>query len=220
MPRRKSGVSKQEEPKPLTLAAHLPGTPEELQPRVATMTTELAADKRFAALAPEVTQTQTDNTALGNAIVAATNGGEIETRAVSKADTQVRQDVRELVPKVQGILRGLAPAEVPGILATLLLYQSHIGQRPPKAAIAAQDPKGGASWSVLLVALAIAGALYYEYDWSTDQATWVAAGKSGKSRFLVQGLTPGKQYWFRVSAFLRDGTTTQPVVIAKPFIVR
>jgi hypothetical protein len=106
------------------------------------------------------------------------------------------------------------------ILSTILLFQSHIGERPPKAAIAAQDPKGGASGSVLLVALAIASVLYYEYDWSTDQITWVAAGKSGKTRFLVQGLTPGKLYWFRVSAFLRDGTMTQPVVIAKPHMVR
>ena len=69
------------------------------------------------------------------------------------------------------------------------------------------------------MALAILGALTYEYECSTDQVTWTLGGKSGKTRFILEGLTPGKQDRFRTTAFLRDGTTTQPVV-AGPLIVR
>jgi hypothetical protein len=51
------------------------------------------------------------------------------------------------------------------------------------------------------------------------QTNWTFGGKSGKSRLTITGLTPGKQYWFRVTAFLRDGTTRQHVT-SEPFIVR
>jgi hypothetical protein len=136
------------------------------------------------------------------------------------ADKVVRQDVRELVPRIQGILRTVSPDLVPGILANILLYQSHAGERPPKPPLEAKDPpKGAVPGSVLLVALAIEGALTYDYESSTDQITWTFAGKSGKSRITVTGLTPAKQYWFRVTAFLRNGTTTQPIVCG-PHIVR
>jgi hypothetical protein len=33
----------------------------------------------------------------------------------------------------------------------------------------------------------------------------------GQTRAAISGLTPGKLYWFRARAFLRDGTTTDPV---------
>jgi hypothetical protein len=41
----------------------------------------------------------------------------------------------------------------------------------------------------------------------------------GKARFTVAGLAPGKPSWFRVTAFLRDGTSQQHVTGA-PLIVR
>jgi hypothetical protein len=221
MPRKSSGIPTQEEPKPLTLAAHLPDTSAELQPHVAAMLSALAADTaHFAPIASDVTKGQTDNGTLGTAIQQAKTGGEAEKQAVHAADKVVRQDVREIVPKVQGILRNVSPDLVPGILANILLYQSHIGERPPKAPFEAKDPpKGSPPGMVLLVALAIPGALTYDYEVSTDQITWTLGVKSGKSRVTLSGLIPAKQYWFRVSAFLRDGTTTQPIV-SQPHIVR
>jgi len=220
MPRKSSGIPTQEEPKPLTLAGLLPNTPEALQPHVATMLAALATDKdHFTPIAADVASAQTDNGKLGDAIQAAKNGGEPEKQAMLAAERKVRQDVRELVPQVQGILRALPPDQVPAILANILLFQSHVGERPPKPPLAAKDPKPALPGSVLLVALAIAGALTYDYECSTDQTTWTFGGKSGKAHFTVTGLTPGKQYWFRVTAFLRDGTTTQPIVCG-PHIVR
>jgi hypothetical protein len=53
---------------------------------------------------------------------------------------------------------------------------------------------------------------------SVDGTNWTLSGRSSKQHLTIIGLTPGKQYWFRVSAFLRDDTTSPPVVIG-PFFV-
>jgi hypothetical protein len=219
MARKKSGIPRKQRPKETTVAAHLPMAPAELQPHVATMCKELGADQRFGALKPQVDETVTDNGKLASAIQEAKNGGTVEQEALVEADKTVRDDIKALVPGVQKTLRGLPPDQVPGILAAILMHASHVGERPPKPPLAAKDVKGAPAGTALLVALAIAGTLYYEYDWSADQTTWTPAGKSGKARFTVAGLASGKQYWFRVTAFLRDGTSQQHVTGA-PFIVR
>jgi hypothetical protein len=41
----------------------------------------------------------------------------------------------------------------------------------------------------------------------------------GKTRLVITGLTPGKVYWFRVRAFLRSGTTTDPVSAVSLMVV-
>jgi hypothetical protein len=219
MPRKKSGIPRKQRPKETTVAAHLPKPPAELQPHVVTMCTAPGNNPQFAALKPQVDETLTDNGKLATAIQEAKNGGTVEQEALVEADKTVRDDVKALVPCVQKILRGLPPDQVPGILAAILMYASHVGERPPKPPLAAKDVKGAPTGTALLVALAIAGTLYYEYDWSTDQTTWTPAGKSGKTRFTIAGLAAGKQYWFRVTAFLRDGTSQQHVT-GTPFIVR
>jgi hypothetical protein len=219
MPRKKSGIPRKQRPKDTSVAAHLPITPDELQPHVATTCTALSADTRFAALKPQVDTTVTDNGTLATALQAAKNGGPVALEALVEADKAVRDDVKALVPGVQKILRGLPPDAVPGILAAILMYASHVGERPPKPPLAAKDVKGAAAGTALLVALAIASTLYYEYEWSLDQTTWTFAGKGGTTRFTITGLTPGKAYWFRVTAFLRDGTSQQHITGA-PFIVR
>jgi hypothetical protein len=219
MPRKKSGIPRKQKPKETTVAAHLPRSSVELQPHVATMCTGLGNDPQFAPLKPQVDETVTDNGKLASAIQKAKTGGTVEQEALVEADKTVRDDVKALVPGVQKILRGLPPDQVPGILAAILMYASHAGERPPKPPLAAKDVKGAPPGTALLVALAVAGTLYYEYDWSADQTNWTFAGKSAKSRFTVAGLAPGKQYWFRVTAFLRDGTSQQHVT-STPFIVR
>jgi hypothetical protein len=78
----------------------------------------------------------------------------------------------------------------------------------------AQGPSG----SALLQALAILGALVYEWEVSVDGTSWSTFGRTSKPHVTITGLTFGKQYWFRVSAFKRDDTTTPHVTIG-PFMV-
>jgi hypothetical protein len=61
------------------------------------------------------------------------------------------------------------PADVPPILANCMMYASNVGSHKPKAPIAAYH--AGTSGSVKLVALAILGALTYEWEWSVDQVS-------------------------------------------------
>jgi hypothetical protein len=61
-----------------------------------------------------------------------------------------------------------------------------------------------------VILLAVAQTLTYTYEWSVDQVTWQSM-TAGQARVTISGLTPGKLYWFRARAFLRDGTTTDPV---------
>ena len=100
-----------------------------------------------------------------------------------------------------------SPTTAP-ILANVMLYQSQVGKKPPKAPIEAR--RAPTSGSAIVILLAVAQALTYTYEWSLDQVTWQSM-VAGKTRVTISGLTPGKQYWFRAQAFLRDGTTTSPV---------
>jgi hypothetical protein len=54
---------------------------------------------------------------------------------------------------------------------------------------------------------------------STDQLTWSDCGETAQSLTTVQGLTPGKTYYFRVRCFLRDNTKTNYSIVV-PHIAR
>jgi hypothetical protein len=97
-----------------------------------------------------------------------------------------------------------------------MLYQSQQGKRGPKPPIAAKH--GATSGTVLVSVLAIAHALSYAFEWSLDQATW-SSMTWGRTRVTIAGLTPGKVYWFRVQAFLRSGTTTDPLPAVSLMVV-
>jgi len=78
------------------------------------------------------------------------------------------------------------------------------GTRKPKPPLAVKQRMSG---TVTVAALAILNALTYDWEWSVDQATW-ATTTTGAANATLTGLTPGKTYYFRVRAFLRDGTET------------
>ena len=85
------------------------------------------------------------------------------------------------------------------------MYPSNIGQRKPKAALAAVQPPGVASGSVHVIALAVLSALTYGWESSLDQLSWTVT-TTGQSRTTLTGLTPGKTYYFRFRAFRRNNT--------------
>jgi hypothetical protein len=217
MPRKKKiGAQKPPHPKNTTLATLLPKDPLVLQPHVATLLTELANDQaHFGAIAAQVTQAQADNGNLAKAITAATNGGTIEHGDMLVAAETVRQDIRVLKPLVQGILRKLSPDQVPAILSTILMAESKVGTRHPQPPLKlTQGPSGGGRLEAQRILLA----LVYFFEVSADGTTFTLSGKSAKRQFAITGLAPGKPYWFRVSAFLRDDTTS-PYVVIGPIIV-
>ena len=75
-----------------------------------------------------------------------------------------------------------------------------------------QAKRAATSGSAIVILLAVAQTLIYTYEWSLDQVTWQSM-TAGHTRVTIAGLTPGKLVWFRARAFLRNGTTTDPVGI-------
>ncbi len=216
---KKSGSApKRTKQKRTNVASRLPRSPQPLYTRCTAIWQAVKADTtHFASPYPPATQIEGDLGTLGTALQAAEGGDSAAKAAVLAAAQKVRQDFRQLREYVQGVLQGLPPEEVPPILAAILLYESMVGIRAPKPPLAI---KQGLSGSVILYALAIVGALTYEWDLSADQGvTWTVFGKTGQAQITITGLTPGKVYYFRFNAFQRDGTSTE-YVIAGPFMVK
>jgi hypothetical protein len=109
---------------------------------------------------------------------------------------------------VQTCLRKIPIEDTPPILAGVRLYRSRVGSKKPKPPLRAKH--GPVSGTAILDALAIFHALVYTWEWSVDQLAW-SSTTSGGTRVALDGLVPGKLYWFRVRAFLRDRTTTDHV---------
>jgi hypothetical protein len=211
MPRKTSGA-----PRPLFLAEHLPAAPAGLNVHCTAGWTAMKADTQHFPAPPATAEMDTALASLDAALKAQPNGGHVETAAVTAAATEVRALWGLNAGYAQKVLRTVPVEQVPPILAAVLLYQSQKGRKNPKPPIAARHT--ATSGSVLVTALAIQHALNYVFEWSLDQAVW-SSMTWGKTRLVITGLTPGKVYWFRVRAFLRSGTTTDPVSAVSLMVV-
>jgi hypothetical protein len=210
MVRKASGVPKEKQPTPLIIAEHLPRNPADLNNHVIAGWTAMKADTTHFPSPPATAEMDTALTNLGTALKAVPNGAVSDTAAVRSAATAVRDLWGLNARYAQKVLRTLPVEQVPPILASVLLYASQKGQKAPKPPI--QAKRAAASGSAIVILLAVAQTLTYTYEWSLDQVTWQST-ILGQTRVTISGLTPGKLYWFRARAFLRNGTTTDPVGI-------
>jgi hypothetical protein len=218
MPRRKKSVSASPEARAPRVATHLPKDAQGLYTHCSASWSAIKADAaHFGSPVPSAAQVDEDLGALGAALEAAEGGGPVATAAVVAAATKVRQDFELLAKYVQSELRTLPVDDARALLARVLMYESMTGRRAPKPELAAKEgPNVG---TVLLVALAVAGALVYTWEWSLDQVTWTAVPQTSKARTLLLGLTPGKVHYFRFRVFKRDGTTSDNSQVVS-FMVR
>ena len=216
MVRKASGVPKEKPPTPLIIAEHLPRAPADLHNHVNAGWTAMKADATHFPSPPATAEMDTSVLDLGAALKAVPNGAATDTAAVKTAATTVRELWGLNARYAQKVLRALPVEQVPPILANVLLYASQQGKKPPKPPI--QAKRAATSGSAIVVLLAIAQALTYTYEWSLDQVTWQSM-TSGHTRVTIAGLTPGKLYWFRARAFLRNGTTTDPVGVVDLIVV-
>jgi len=208
MTRKASGVPKEKPPTPLLIAEHLPRDPTDLYNHVDAGWTAMKADTAHFPSPPATTEMDTAIANLGTALKAVPNGSPTDTAAVKAAATAVRELWGLDARYAQKVLRALPVEQVPPILANVLLYASQTGKGRSKPPI--QAKRAATSGSAIVILLAVAQTLTYTYEWSLDQVTWQSM-TSGHARVTITGLTPGKLYWFRAHAFLRNGTTTNPV---------
>lgn len=206
MPRRKSASAGEAKPVHVNIAALLPKDPDQLLTRCTASWTAIKTDAvHFASPSPAPAVIDAAITRLSKAVGDAQNGGLTETAELAAAIHDIHTVWGQLTKYVQAQLRSLPVAEVPPILANILMYASKTGTRPPKPPLDVKE--GPTSGTAKAIALAVFHALTYTWEWSLDQQTW-SSTTSGKSFVLLTGLTPGKTYYLRVKAFLRDGTTT------------
>jgi len=209
--RKKSSAPRKRKPRVLHVALHLPTDGEGLYTRGSAMWSAVKADTvHFPTPYPPATETEPDLKGLGTALQDAAGKDPVAIAALGVAAAKVKQDLELLGKYVQSVLRAGPIEDAPAILSNVLMYESNIGVRPPKPELAAKQPKGTLSGTVLLVALAVAGAAAYYWESSVDQVAWAAGGQSAQARFSLAGLTPGKMYYFRFHTLQRAGGLTSP----------
>ena len=116
---------------------------------------------------------------------------------------RVAQNIDHWVDYVQGVASTQAsPAEAIAIILSAGFSVRRKGKhaKPPLAA-----RYGHVSGEVLLVALAIAGAGAYDWEYSLDQQTWIVVPQTTKARTTIAGLTLGQVYAFRMRALTTKG---------------
>jgi hypothetical protein len=128
--------------------------------------------------------------------------------AVETAAREVRHNYGLLAGYVGSIARTMPPAQGAALIESVLMYVSAVGKRAPKGPLSVKE--GPTVGVVLFIAAAIPDAVQYTYEYSVDNLSWTVGVQAAKTRASLSGLTAGKPYYFRMVAFLRNGTTTNP----------
>jgi hypothetical protein len=157
---------------------------------------------------PPPNEVDGDLQALGDALKDAEGGDPVAIAALDVAEAKVRQTFEMLGKYVQSILRASPIEDVPALIASVLMYASNVGQRPPKQEL--EVKRGTMSGMVRLIALAVASAVSYHWEFSLDQLSWSPGGPTAQADTRITGLTPGKMYYFRFHVFTRENVTTEP----------
>jgi hypothetical protein len=213
----KSGSPKKKTKGP-RIALHLPDDPHELHTRGVAIWNAIKADTtHFSTTFPSAAVVEGDLKRLGDALQAAEGGNPSQQVAVEVAAAKVRETLGLLGKVVQSVVRAGPIEDAPALISNVLMYESNLGKKPSKPELAVSD--GALSGSVQLIALAVASAASYSWEYSLDQETWTVGAQTAQARGIIAGLRPGQLYYFRVRALKRDGLITEPASLVR-LIVR
>jgi len=132
--------------------------------------------------------------------------------------TKVRSDALKALVKALESLRIIVQAAVDAdpsqaaTLATSAGMKLRKASVRTKAAFALDD--GPLSGEVLLIAKAIAKAVLYYWEVSTDQKTWSVATDTTKANAIIAGLTPGQTCYFRFRARTTKGMSDYSIILS------
>src|SRR5262249_27964866 len=132
MPRRKAAVPRPKSPKDTLVATHLPEDAQTLH----TVCSDGWANAKQnpqqisppAALAQQMDE---ELKALGTALLSAVGGSEVEKETARSAAKKVRKTWGRFATYIEGILPGMAPADIPVLLASVHMSVSQVGKRKP-----------------------------------------------------------------------------------------
>jgi hypothetical protein len=171
---------------------------------------------RFPTTYPPAADVEADLKVLGAALQAAEGGSPSDKVALEVAADKVRQTLELLGKGVQRVVRAGPVEDAPAIISSVLMYESSVGRRL-KPELAAKD--GATSGTVQLIALAVASAAAYFWEYSLDQDTWTATTPTAQARITLAGLRAGQVYYFRFRVLKREGFMTDHASIVS-FLVR
>jgi hypothetical protein len=210
---KKSGSPKKRTKGP-RIALRLPRDAQGLYTRGLTIWSAIKADAtRFPTTYPPAAEVDADLKGLEAALQAAEGGAPIAKAALEVAVAKVRQTLELLGKYVQSVVRAGPVEDAPAIIRNVLMFESNLGRRAPKPELEARE--GTTSGNVRLIALAVASAAAYFWEYSLDQESWTAYAQTAQAHSTLAGLTPGKVYYFRFRALRREGVMTDASSIVR-----
>ena len=196
------------------IALRLPTDPHELYTRGVAIWNAIKADTtHFPTTFPPAAVVEGDLKGLGDALQAAEGGNPSQKVAVEVAAAKVRGTLELLGKVVQSVVRAGPIEEAPALISNVLMYESNLGKRSSKPELAVRD--SSISGTVQLIALAVASAASYSWEYSLDQETWTVGAQTAQARSTIAGLRLGQLHYFRVRALKRDGLITEPASIVR-----
>jgi hypothetical protein len=218
MARRKGAAPRPREPLALHVATKLPTDNGAMCIHVDASWTIIKADTvHFTTPFPSASVMDACIQTLNGALTSLEDGAAGAQAAVEAAAKDVRHNYGLLAGYVGSVARTMPPAQGAALIEAVLMYVSAVGKRAPKGPLSVKE--GPTAGVVLFIAAAIPDAVQYTYEVSVDNVTWTMGVQSARTRASLSGLVVGKLYYFRMVAFLRDGTTTNPTPTV-PFTVR
>jgi hypothetical protein len=200
------------------VALHLPNDAQGLYTRGVGIWSAIKADPtRFPTTYPPAAEVDADLKALGAALQAAEGGNPSDKAALAVAADKVRLTLALLAKVVESVVRASPVEDARAIITSVLMFESNVGRRASKPELAVRD--GATSGVVQLIALAVASAAAYHWEYSLDQETWTVGAQTAQSRSTIAGLRAGQMYSFRVRVLKREGFVTDASSMVR-FIVR
>jgi hypothetical protein len=119
-------------------------------------------------------------------------------------------DFEHLLAYVQSVADA-NPSQGQSIIESAGMSVRAIGAHPKAELKALPGPVPG---SVKLMAKAAADRASYDWQYSSDQKTWVYAPESLQAKTVISGLTSGATYYFRFRALIKTGEGAWSVVVS------
>ncbi len=168
------------------------------------LATCLTGNASFTDPKPSVLSLTAQAEALAQANAKAKGGGPGVVAERNATRNNLEGDIDHLVDYVRGAIK--AQAADPAAATTMILSAGlsvRKSGKAPKPPLAVRI--GSVPGEVVVVALAVASAGLYFWEYSIDQVSWASATGTMRARTTISGLQPGQMLYFRFRAHTRKG---------------
>jgi hypothetical protein len=172
--------------------------------------TAMTGNPSFPSPTPTLSVVQADLSAFltAEAAVQTRTKGAVEARDEKLA--VLVTDFEHLLAYVQTVADA-NPSQAQSLIESAGMSVRAVGAHPKAELTAKPGPVPG---SVKLMAKAAAHRASYDWQYSSDQKTWVDAPETLQAKTVISGLTSGATYYFRSRALIKTGEGVWSVVVS------